>query len=195
MSLSHRQIDWLSHVNSYTNRRAQSQERTHSHSTPAVVGAQRPGEGALWALRATTAPPSAPFVRSQNQKPVCQTAHALRTTQLSAHEDSSGPHIPGFPCFIKGAHCSLSARSGCPPCTFTPAQRAGWRVTTGASPGWQPGKSWPMLGALLPSHGTVLLGLQFQKASWALKCQTFQLSSPRNTRSVTTGCFLRSQGK
>lgn len=74
-----------------------------------MVGAQRPGEGALWALGATTAPPSAPFVRSQNQKPVCQTAQALRTTQLSTHEGSSGPHIPGFPCFIKGARCSLCA--------------------------------------------------------------------------------------
>lgn len=49
------------------------------------------------------------FCRKPKPKPVCQTAHALRTAQLSTHEGSSEPHIPGFPCF------SLSLRSGCSP--------------------------------------------------------------------------------
>lgn len=51
------------------------------------------------------------------------------------------------------------------------------------------------LGPLLPSHGRVLLVLQFKNASWVLKCQTFQLSSERITKSANTGFFLMTQGK
>lgn len=109
-----REID--SHASSYTNRHTQRETRARMlHAAPAVASVQRPGKGALWALGTTTAPPSAPFVGSQDWEPVCPAAPASHTAQLSIHKGSSLPHRSWVSLFYERSLlqllCALSAAS------------------------------------------------------------------------------------
>ena len=124
------------------------------HAAPAVASTQQPGKGALWALGTTTAPPSAPFVGSQDWEPVCPAAPAPHTAQLSTHKGSSLPHRSWVSLFYERSLlqllCALSAAS-----STAHARSAGVRVKIDSQ-----ARSWrdhreesALLGPLLPSHG------------------------------------------
>lgn len=103
---------------------------------------------------------------------------------------------PEFPCLIKGSNCSrvLCALSVLL-CPRPQGKRQGEGWQWGLVLGGQQEKTWPNLGPLLPIYGIVLPVLQFLNASWALKCQTFQLSSQKNRMSASIEFFKGSQGK
>lgn len=132
-----------------------------AHSAPIVASTQRPGEGALRALGTTTAPPSAPFLRSQNRKPVCQAARAQPQHNCQPVKAAHCPTDPGFPCFMRGSCCSCCARSRRPPLPLPPASSTAPAPSAGGRakadnqgcPEWTAREDSAPLGPLVPSHG------------------------------------------